>query len=353
MASTYTNSGIEKPGSGDQSGTWGDTVNTNSDIMDRLISGVQNVALTGSSSSLTTGDGEVTEGHNKMLVYTGTLVGDYTVSISPNTAKRIYFVRNNTNRTMIFSQGTGVSVRVPSNRDAILYTGGTGNDSSVFEFSRINTVTDLSTITSDITALQARPTVKSPKYAFIDSDTTYLVSATSRNIYIVGSGAGGGAGGVTIPNTGGQRRDGATGGHTTVTNTSNISGTNTLRFRASGGTGGIGLTSTQTVWHQNSFDHSTSPPQLPVNSTNSPRHEGRRIFGSHAIAYIYEGNQPQYGFPGVSGFQYFDSTQYRGTSLTIFCGDGGLQGTRMDYDTSQNTISDSGEGGWVEIWEWD
>ena len=33
MASTYTtNTGIEKPGSGEQSGTWGDTTNTNFDI---------------------------------------------------------------------------------------------------------------------------------------------------------------------------------------------------------------------------------------------------------------------------------------------------------------------------------
>ena len=41
MTSTYTaNQGIEKPGTGDQSGTWGATVNTNMDIIDRTVSGV-------------------------------------------------------------------------------------------------------------------------------------------------------------------------------------------------------------------------------------------------------------------------------------------------------------------------
>ena len=41
MASTYTsNQGIEKMDTGDQSGTWGGTVNTNMDIIDRAISGV-------------------------------------------------------------------------------------------------------------------------------------------------------------------------------------------------------------------------------------------------------------------------------------------------------------------------
>ena len=35
MPSTYTsNTGIEKPGSGEQSGTWGTTANTNFDIID-------------------------------------------------------------------------------------------------------------------------------------------------------------------------------------------------------------------------------------------------------------------------------------------------------------------------------
>ena len=41
MASSYTsNSGIEKPAEGDQTGEWGDTVNTNMDIIDRSINGV-------------------------------------------------------------------------------------------------------------------------------------------------------------------------------------------------------------------------------------------------------------------------------------------------------------------------
>ena len=45
MTSSYTvNSGIEKPEAGDQEGTWGDTVNTNMDIIDRVLSGVGSVS---------------------------------------------------------------------------------------------------------------------------------------------------------------------------------------------------------------------------------------------------------------------------------------------------------------------
>ena len=40
MASTYTsNVGIEKPGSGEQAGTWGTTTNSNFDIIDQALHG--------------------------------------------------------------------------------------------------------------------------------------------------------------------------------------------------------------------------------------------------------------------------------------------------------------------------
>ena len=41
MPSTYTvNLGIEKIGTGEQSGTWGDTTNTNFDLIDQAVNGV-------------------------------------------------------------------------------------------------------------------------------------------------------------------------------------------------------------------------------------------------------------------------------------------------------------------------
>ena len=45
MASTFTtNTGIEKPGVGEQSGTWGTTTNENFDIIDRALNGVTGIA---------------------------------------------------------------------------------------------------------------------------------------------------------------------------------------------------------------------------------------------------------------------------------------------------------------------
>ena len=54
MASTYsTNFGIEKIGSGEQSGTWGTTTNHNLDIVDR-IGAFKSVALSDASTATLT-----------------------------------------------------------------------------------------------------------------------------------------------------------------------------------------------------------------------------------------------------------------------------------------------------------
>ena len=62
MASTYTlNNGLEKIGTGDQSGTWGTTTNTNFDIIDRTTNGVGAISLSGTTHALTTTDGAASE----------------------------------------------------------------------------------------------------------------------------------------------------------------------------------------------------------------------------------------------------------------------------------------------------
>ena len=71
MPSTFTtNTGIEKPAQGEQSGSWGITVNTNSDIIDRAINGVVSLSLAGTSSNLTTSNGSTSDGQNKVLICT-------------------------------------------------------------------------------------------------------------------------------------------------------------------------------------------------------------------------------------------------------------------------------------------
>ena len=72
MASTYTaNLGVEKIGSGEQSGTWGTTTNLNLDIIDRAINGVVAISLSSTSHTLSTTDGALSEGGHKLLNLSG------------------------------------------------------------------------------------------------------------------------------------------------------------------------------------------------------------------------------------------------------------------------------------------
>ena len=132
MPSTFTNNlGVEKPGSGEQSGTWGDTVNDNMDIMDRAVNGAVLLTLAGTTSTLTTSDGVLSDGQNRLLLLTGTPGGTHTITVAPNDAQKIYFVTNNTNQSVVFSQGSGANVTVPAGKAAAIYCNGGGSGAAV------------------------------------------------------------------------------------------------------------------------------------------------------------------------------------------------------------------------------
>ena len=113
MPSSYTaNLGVEKIGSGEQAGTWGTTTNLNLDIIDRAVNGVGAITLSGTSHTLTTTDGALSEGGNKVLVLGGSPSGTNTITISPNDQDKMYFVHNNSGQTATFTQGSGGNVSI-------------------------------------------------------------------------------------------------------------------------------------------------------------------------------------------------------------------------------------------------
>ena len=131
MASLYTdNTGIEKPGSGEQSGTWGTTTNTNFDIIDDALNGVISIALTG-NKTVTTNDGATGEGTHKVLVFTGSLSSGATITIDPNTAEKVYLVYNTAGQTLTFTQGSGGNASVLNGTFAWIYADGEGASAKV------------------------------------------------------------------------------------------------------------------------------------------------------------------------------------------------------------------------------
>lgn len=150
MASTYTsNSGIQKPGSGEQAGAWGATVNTNFDILDRITGGVGNITLAGTTHTLTTTDGQLSDGHYKVLVLGGTPSGTNTITISPNDQEKLYFVQNNSGQQAIFTQGSGGNATVNNGDTAIIYADGAGAGAQVTDFT--NTLAAPTDLVNDTT----------------------------------------------------------------------------------------------------------------------------------------------------------------------------------------------------------
>ena len=134
MPSTYTdNGGIELPASGEQSATWGNTVNDNMSIIDRLTNGVGAITLSGTTHTLTTTDGALSDGQYKVLVLGGSPSGTNTITVAPNNGQHIYIVKNGTGQTATFTQGSGANVSVLANTTKIIYCDGAGSGAAVVD----------------------------------------------------------------------------------------------------------------------------------------------------------------------------------------------------------------------------
>ena len=158
MPSTYTtNLGIELPADGELDGVWGDAVNDNMDILDRAINGVLSLSLSGTASDLITSDGALSDGQYKLLLLTGSLSATHTITIEPPDAQKIYFVRNTTAQSVVFTQGSGGDVTIATGDSGIIYANGAGAGAAIanltdhFAMSSVNITGGSITATGDLT----------------------------------------------------------------------------------------------------------------------------------------------------------------------------------------------------------
>jgi hypothetical protein len=148
MPSTYTNNlGIELPADGELDGVWGEVVNDNMDILDRAINGVGAITLSGTTHTLTTSNGVLSDGQYAILLFGGSPSGTNTVTISPNDAQHIYIVRNSSGQSVVLTQGSGGNVTVPNGGTAIVYCDGAGAGAAVVDLSFV-TLTQAQTLTN-------------------------------------------------------------------------------------------------------------------------------------------------------------------------------------------------------------
>lgn len=155
MPSTYTtNGGIEKIASGEQSGSWGTTTNTNFDILDRITNGVGTIDLSGSAAAhtLTTSDGTLSDGMFKALILDGATEA-CTITISPNTAQKLYFVNNASGYDCTFTQGSGANVTIGNGDTKIIYCNGGGSTAVVTDFTTALSMGSVKITGGDVTGI--------------------------------------------------------------------------------------------------------------------------------------------------------------------------------------------------------
>ena len=195
MPSTYTvNLGIEKPATGEQSGTWGDTTNTNFDILDQGINGAVRVTLSsagssGSPNALVITNGAASDGRNKWIEFysSGDLGGNVFVQLQPNDAEKIVFIRNSlaSSRSVLLFQGTynaGRDLEIPAGVDMVVkFDGGGASAANVTDVYNNLKVTGLVAGTADINGGTVDGTVIGGASAAALTATT-VVANTSVNI---------------------------------------------------------------------------------------------------------------------------------------------------------------------------
>jgi hypothetical protein len=156
MPSSYTqNGGIELIADGEQATTWGDTTSENYDIMDRLSGGVGTITLTGTTHTLTTSDGALSNGQYKVLVFAGSLSATNTVTIDPNDAQHVYIVKNTTTQSVVMTQGSGGNATIAAGRTAVVYADGGGATAVVYDISNIFAVNDITITGGTISGISA------------------------------------------------------------------------------------------------------------------------------------------------------------------------------------------------------
>ncbi len=160
MASTYVNNlRLNEMATGDASGTWGTTTNTNLELIGEALGyGTEAITTNADTHTSTVADGASDAARAMYVKYTGTLDSACTITIAPNTMKRVQVIENATSgsQNIIISQGSGANITIPPGDTKMIYLDGAGSGAAVVDAFASLSVVDLKvqddlTVTDDMT----------------------------------------------------------------------------------------------------------------------------------------------------------------------------------------------------------
>ncbi len=134
---TYVNDlRLKEIATGDESGTWGASTNTNLELIAEAFSfGTEAITTNADTHTTTIADGATDPGRSIYLKYTGTLDSACTITIGPNTVSKLWFIENGTSgsQNIIISQGSGANVTVPAGEVKAIYSDGAGSGAAMVD----------------------------------------------------------------------------------------------------------------------------------------------------------------------------------------------------------------------------
>jgi len=127
---TYVNDlRLKEITTGDESGTWGTSTNTNLELIAEAFSyGTEAITTNADTHTTTIADGATDPGRSLFLKYTGTLDSACTITIGPNTVSKLWVIENATSgsQNIIIKQGSGATVTIPNGEVKAIYSDGAG-----------------------------------------------------------------------------------------------------------------------------------------------------------------------------------------------------------------------------------
>ena len=223
MATYVNNLRLTEITTGDESGTWGTTTNSNWDFAtDAFGYGVKNMAAD-ADQTFTMADGTVDTLRSMYLKITSTvapLTATRTLTIAPNTVSKLWVIENATtgSQSIKIKQGSGAEITIATGTKTMLYTDGVGSGAAVFNAAPTaatsGTVTSVAATVPSLLSISGSPITSSGTLAFTYSGTalpaanggTGIVNNAASTLAISGAFATtltvSGATGVTLPTTG-------------------------------------------------------------------------------------------------------------------------------------------------------
>jgi hypothetical protein len=272
MASTYSDLKFELIGTGEQSGTWGNTTNTNlGTAIEEAITGSVDVTFASGTVTLTLTDTNATQAaRNLRLNLIGTSGGAQNLIVP--TIEKFYLVNNACADAITVKNSTGTGVAVPAGKAMLVFN----NATNVVE--GVNYITALQTSTATIGTLTLTNDLTVPNGGTGASTLTGYVKGNGTSAFTAQA--------VPIPVA-----DGGTGATTLTANNVILgNGTSAPNFVAPGTSGNV-LTSNGTTWTSAAaaafdagtrmiFAQNAAPTGWTKDTTNYNQHAMRIVTGT-------------------------------------------------------------------------